>query len=151
MVELLLTAAILAIGILGLSALQAMSVRSAGSTRSVETAVGIANRILDAAATESRLSWNNLQAATTATLPTAVYLIPGATLTEYYGADGNLLGSGGTPAANTIFTAVTTGTAGLAGANALAGRTSLIQVTVTFQETPTRQRRVTLQRSLKSA
>lgn len=150
--ELLVTAFIMAVGLLGLTVLQTMAVRSGGWARSQDTAIVIAGRILDAAAAEGRLSWNNLAAGSAAALPATVYLqTGGGTVTEYYGQSGNLLGAGGAAAAGTIFTAVTTSTPGLAVAAALGGRTTLVQVTVTFKDAPTHTRTVVLQRSLKSA
>ncbi|BDU73371.1 type IV pilus modification PilV family protein [Mesoterricola silvestris] len=152
MIEMLFTAFILAIGILGLGALQVMALKTNANGRTFETAIAVGNRILDAAANESRVSWNNMLATTPATLPAAVYLNPAAgTTTEYYDFAGTLLGSGAAAPAGTIFTAVTTSTAGLAVSAAQGGRTTIVRVVVSFNDAPTHVRTVTLQRSLKSA
>ncbi len=59
MVEMLLTAFILAIGILGLSMLQVMSLRGSRGGRSLGTAVLVAEAVMDRAEMEGRLSWLN--------------------------------------------------------------------------------------------
>lgn len=152
MIELLIAAVILAVGILGLTSLQVMAVKTNTGTRALNTAVDIGNQILDNAATESRLSWNNLLAASPQTLPSAVYLNPttGAR-TEFYDQSGLLLGNGTTAPTGTVFTVVTTSTAGIAMGSTDGGRTTTVQVVVRFNDTPTHQRTVTLSRSVKSA
>jgi hypothetical protein len=63
----------------------------------------------------------------------------------------NLLGSGSSAAAGTLYTVDTLSTPGLAVSPAQGGRTTTVQVTVTFSDAPTHQRHVVLQRSVKSA
>jgi len=85
MIEMLMAAFILAIGILGLSMLQAMSLRSARGSRSLGSAVELANRTLDQIELEGRLSWLNLtdsSAATPVALTTLQYVGKG---TQYLG------------------------------------------------------------------
>ena len=60
MVEMLMAAFIMAVGILGLSALQVMALKSTRGSRSLSTAILVAEQILDRAELEGRLSWLNL-------------------------------------------------------------------------------------------
>lgn len=60
MVEMLMAAFILAIGLLGLAMLQAMAIRSASSGKNLTTAVRIAERVMDQVEMEGRLSWLNI-------------------------------------------------------------------------------------------
>jgi Tfp pilus assembly protein PilV len=60
MIELLVTATILAVGILGLTLLQAMAIRGARGGRSLSTAVQVGEAVLDRIEQEGRLSWLNL-------------------------------------------------------------------------------------------
>ena len=59
MLELLMAAFILAVGILGLSMLQLMSMRSSRGSRSVNTAVQVAEQVLDMIESEGRVSYLN--------------------------------------------------------------------------------------------
>ncbi|MEI6593017.1 MAG: prepilin-type N-terminal cleavage/methylation domain-containing protein [Holophagaceae bacterium] len=60
MVEMLMAAFIMAVGILGLSALQVMALKATRGSRSLSTAILVAEQILDRAELEGRLSWLNL-------------------------------------------------------------------------------------------
>lgn len=60
MVEFLMTAFVVAIGLLGLAMLQVMSMRSARGSRNLNTAVLLAERMMDQIEMEGRLSWLNL-------------------------------------------------------------------------------------------
>lgn len=57
MVEMLFSAFILAIGILGLSMLQAMSLKASRGGQSMNNAVQVADRMMDQIEAEGRLSW----------------------------------------------------------------------------------------------
>lgn|GEM_PF-789827 len=59
LIELLVAAFIMAIGLLGVMMLQAMSLRSSRGTTNMGTAARIAGQILDEAELEGRLSWLN--------------------------------------------------------------------------------------------
>ncbi len=59
MVEMLMAAFILAIGILGLTMLQTMSMRASRGSRSLSTAVQVAEAMLDQVEMEGRLTWLN--------------------------------------------------------------------------------------------
>ncbi len=59
MVELLMAAFVLAIGILGITMLQVMSLRTARGSQSLTTAVQVANRVMDQVELEGRLTWLN--------------------------------------------------------------------------------------------
>lgn len=60
MIEMLMAAFILAIGILGLTMLQVMSLRAASGSRNLSTAVQVAERIMDQIEMEGRLTWLNV-------------------------------------------------------------------------------------------
>ena len=60
LLELLVAATILAIGILGLTMLQAMSLRATRGSANMVTAARIAEMIMDQAELEGRLSWLNI-------------------------------------------------------------------------------------------
>ncbi len=60
MIEMLMTAFILAIGLLGLCMLQTMALRGGRGSRSLTTAVHVASSVLDQVEMEGRLSWLNV-------------------------------------------------------------------------------------------
>ncbi len=66
-----MTAFIMAVGILGLTALQVMSLKATRGSRSLGTAILVAEQVLDQAEREGRLSWLNLTD-TNATNPAAL-------------------------------------------------------------------------------
>ena len=139
MVELLMTAFILAVGLLGLSMLQVMALRAARGSRSMETAVQVAQGVLDQVEMEGRLSWLNLTdssaAATNANLPNLLYIsLPvGNAFTQTYNFWGNQNDTtSADPAVSTpYFTATTTHRADV-GAAGGTGQASDFQVVVTF-------------------
>jgi len=59
MIEMLMTAFILAIGLLGLSMLQTMSLRASRGSTGLSTAVHVADTVMDQIELEGRLSWLN--------------------------------------------------------------------------------------------
>lgn len=147
LIEMLLAAFILAIGILGLTMLLVLTVRTNLGSRQHEAAVRLGNLILDGAAAEGRMSWNNLQAITPLSLPEPRYLnTAGGSTTTYYDLQCNPV-----EADQAVFTVTTTCTADLAVATAEGGRTTDLTVRVQWSESPTYQRSVVLARSVKSA
>jgi Tfp pilus assembly protein PilV len=60
MVEMLMTAFIMAVGILGLTMLLVMSLKGSRGGRSLSTAVLVAEHVMDRAEMEGRLSWLNV-------------------------------------------------------------------------------------------
>jgi prepilin-type N-terminal cleavage/methylation domain-containing protein len=60
LIELLLAATILAVGLLGLAMLQAMSLRASRGSANAVTAALLAGQIMDRAELEGRLSWLNI-------------------------------------------------------------------------------------------
>ncbi|WP_005037361.1 prepilin-type N-terminal cleavage/methylation domain-containing protein [Holophaga foetida] len=60
MVEMLMAAFILAIGLLGLAMLQTMSLRASRGGKSLHTAVQVAERVMDQIEMEGRLGWLNI-------------------------------------------------------------------------------------------
>ncbi len=76
MVEMLMAAFILAIGILGLSMLQTMSLKASRGSQSLNSAVQVADRVMDQIELEGRLSWLNITSTN--------YLAPGILPTLTY-------------------------------------------------------------------
>lgn len=76
MVEMLMAAFIMAVGLLGLTLLQVMALRSTRGSRNLGLATLVAEQILDRAELEGRLSWLNLSTQTTPNLATD---LPGLT------------------------------------------------------------------------
>jgi hypothetical protein len=72
MVEMLMTAFILAVGLLGLCMLQTMSLRAGRGGQSLTTAVHVANAVMDQVELEGRLSWLNLNQYNTQTVAAAL-------------------------------------------------------------------------------
>ena len=68
MVEMLMAAFILAIGILGLATLQAMTLKVTRGGHSLTNAVGAADAIMDQIELEGRLSWLNATSSSAATI-----------------------------------------------------------------------------------
>ncbi len=60
LVEMLVTAFILAIGVMGLTLLQVMSLRGARGGRSLATAIQVGEAVMDRIEMEGRLSWLNI-------------------------------------------------------------------------------------------
>jgi prepilin-type N-terminal cleavage/methylation domain-containing protein len=97
MVEMLMTAFILSIGILGLTMLQVMSMKASRGSRSLTTAVQVAEQVMDQAELEGRLSWLNITdtnnaAPTLSDLPNIKYItIPAlGNLVETFNAKGGV-------------------------------------------------------------
>ncbi|MBI4911425.1 MAG: prepilin-type N-terminal cleavage/methylation domain-containing protein [Acidobacteria bacterium] len=116
MVEMLMAAFILAVGILGLSMLQLMSMRAARGSRSLTTAVQIADHIMDRLELEGRLSYLTLTdtaLAAPAAMGTLNYITQ-PTVTRLFNKDGVDVASVPPPADVTpIFTVTTTLVAGV--------------------------------------
>jgi len=141
MVEMLMTAFILAVGILGLTMLQTMSLKASRGSQSLTTAVLVAEQVLDQADFEGRLSWLNLtnsnQAAPTlADLPNLRYLtIPaGGQFVQTFNVRGGAVIVGSPdPLVSTPFFTVTT-TRMPSGAAAITGGISDVNVRVQFSD-----------------
>jgi len=96
MVEMLMTAFILAIGILGLSMLQVMSMKASRGSRSLTTAVQVAEQVMDRVELEGRLSWLNvsnsqMSSPSNADFATLQYIgnADNVTVTRYFNIKGN--------------------------------------------------------------
>ena len=74
MAEMLMAAFIMAVGLLGLTLLQVMALRSTRGSRNLGLATLVAEQILDRAELEGRLSWLNLSTHSAATPNTATDL-----------------------------------------------------------------------------
>jgi prepilin-type N-terminal cleavage/methylation domain-containing protein len=98
MIEMLLAAFILAVGILGLAMLQAMSLRASRGSANLSTAARIAERIMEQVEMEGRLTWlnitdgNNISPSAASDLPTFnfkyITLNSGGKITEEFNPKG---------------------------------------------------------------
>ena len=116
MIEMLMTAFIMAIGILGLTMLQVMSLKASRGGRSLSTAVLVGEHVMDEVEMEGRLSWLNATDQYTGTstavdLPNLRYVsIPdGGTRLETFNSKGGPPLGNPDPADNTVYFRVTTG------------------------------------------
>ena len=135
MIEMLMTAFIMAIGILGLSMLQVMSLKASRGGRSLSTAVLVGEHVMDRVEMEGRLSWLNVSssqagAPSNADLPNMKYvtIADGGTLTDTFNSYGEAV-----PAADptAFYTVATTRNAF---APAATGVLSDVRVQVTFSD-----------------
>jgi len=116
MIEMLMTAFILAVGILGLTMLQTMSLRASRGSRSLTTAVLVAEQVMDQVEMEGRLSWlnskdDNRVVSMDTDLPNLKYIIiPAATpLVETFNSKGGVVNPADPdPTVQTAFYTVTT-------------------------------------------
>lgn len=140
MVEMLMTAFIMAIGILGLTALQVMSLKASRGSRSLTTAVLVGEDVMDRAEMEGRLSWLNITdtnraAPTLADIPTLKYvtIAAGTPLVETFNSNGGIPNPASTdPAEQVPFFTVTTSRQPFVAA--ATGRVSDITVQVQFSD-----------------
>lgn len=127
MIEFLITAFILAIGILGLTMLQVMSLRASTGSRALNTAVMVGEGVLESIQSEGRQRMLFLKFVGTA--PSTTYF--GADpITRYYAFDGTLLAS----PANAFYTIVITNADVVA--LGVAGGTKRFTLVLTFADTP---------------
>ena len=141
MIEMLITAFILAVGLLGLALFQTMTLRVSRGNRNVNTAVMVAEQIVDQAEMEGRLSWLNVTDSaftngSLASLTNIKYLNLTAPLTEAFNSQGGPVNAASADPAVNIqrFTATTSLVPATA---AVVGNVTTVAVTVSFQETPT--------------
>jgi type IV pilus modification protein PilV len=104
MVEMLMAAFILAIGILGLTMLQSLSLRASRGSASRTTAILIANRVMDAIYTDARNSVLWKQNGADPTNPSGL-LVGG--VTQQYDNSGNLAATSGAPVIYNVVTGLT--------------------------------------------
>jgi prepilin-type N-terminal cleavage/methylation domain-containing protein len=160
MIEMLMTAFIMAIGILGLSMLQVMSLKASRGGRSLSTAVLVSEHVMDQVEMEARLSWLNATSkynvTSLADLPTLQYvsLADGGSRVEFFNSKGGPTIGNPDPADNlTYFTVTTTKAVFVANAAGTNGALSDIKVQVQFtdqldQASAPVQRTVTLNRRI---
>lgn len=159
MIEMLMTAFILAVGILGLTMLQTMSLKASRGSRSLTSAILVAERVMDQAEMEGRLSWLNITdtnsaAPSLADMPNLKYIvIPDAgSLVETFNPKGGPVNSASAdPMESTPFFTVTT--TRVAATAAVTGRISDVSVQVQFVDNVDRtntpiQRTVSLTRRI---
>ena len=142
MIEMLMTAFVLAVGLLGLCMLQTLSLRASRGSRSLNTAVQVASGVMDRVEMEGRLSWLNLTdnpvaAPSIANLPNLLYipLALGASLNQSFNLQGGIPTASPDPTISTPFFTVVTKHVNNVGTNAGVGQISDYSVTVTFSDT----------------
>lgn len=144
MVELLMTAFILAVGILGLTMLQAMSMRGSAGSKNLNSAVMLGEGILESIQLEGRQRMLFLKYAGSA--PTTTYFGTGDIPLQYYAFDGTKL----TDATNSFYT-VEIKSVDIAGHTSTAGGTRQFTLHIVFTDTvgsATTTRQVTLTRQV---
>lgn len=139
MIEMLMTAFVLSIGLLGLCMLQTMSLRAAHGGTSLTTAVHVADAVMEQVELEGRMSWLNISTAsgTPGALPNLKYVsLPvGGTVTQSYNLHGDVTQATSTdPSVSSQLFQVTTTRLDDAGAVAGAGQISDFLVQVQFAE-----------------
>ncbi len=137
MVELLLTAFILAVGIMGLSMLQILSLKASRGGRSLSTAVLVADKVMDQVEMEGRLTWLNITASqySTPAILTTKYVNSAAAVVDTFTIKGKPLDAVATdPVDNTAFFTVTTQRVNAAVGAAVTGAMHDYNVTVTFSD-----------------
>jgi len=155
-IEMLIAAFILAVGILGLIMLQVMSLKASRGSKSLSSAILVAEQVMDRVEMEGRLSWLNItdtnsNVPSTATDLTHLRYITDATLTaegvtELFNSKGEVPdATSSDPVVSTAFFTVTT-TRVLAPA-AATGRLSDVKVRVKFVDDVDRTN-VAIQREL---
>ena len=141
MIEMLMTAFILAIGLLGLCMLQTMSLRASRGSTSLTTAVHVADAVMDQVELEGRISWLNLTGSSgaVAALPNLVYIpltAGGAPLAQTFNVDGTVtnLAVGNPVVSSALFKVNTYRVDDLGPVNATAGQVSDYMVKVQFAD-----------------
>lgn len=140
MIEMLMTAFVLAIGILGLTLLQTMSLRASRGSRSLSTGLLVGQRVMDQIEMEGRLSWlnaTNTDQATPALTDMAglqyVTLADGGTKKETFNSSGGTVDTtSADPAVKFTFYTVTTTRTALAATTT--GKSSDFNVAVVFSD-----------------
>ena len=141
MVEMLVVAVIMAIGLLGVASMQLISIKATSGSSNLTTAAEIANRVMDQVEEEGRLMWINQTATTFTTTgtepPNLRYFAGGVPFTsaaQKY----DLTGTPWTAASTTpaIFTATVKAVAAPLGVGtSTTGGLADVTVTVTFTDT----------------
>lgn len=132
-IEMLMTAFILSVGILGLSMLQVMSLKVSRGGRSLTSAVQVADHVLDQVEMEGRLTWLDLtdsQYTIPSTFTTLRYVRQAAPVLDTFDINGGIPAA---PAA--VFYNVSTQRTDLPQPNAVTGQVHDFTVTVTFSDT----------------
>ncbi|WLT32907.1 prepilin-type N-terminal cleavage/methylation domain-containing protein [Geothrix sp. PMB-07] len=127
MIEFLITAFVLAVGVLGLALLQVMSIRSSSGSRALNTAVMVGEGVLESIQSEGRQRMLFLKFSGTA--PATTYFGPDP-ITQYYAFDGTLMAS----STNSFFTAVISSVDVVA--ISAAGGTKRFTLVLTYTDTP---------------
>ncbi len=135
MVELLMAAFVLAIGILGITMLQVMSLRTARGSQSLTTAVQVANRVMDQVELEGRLTWLNTtdtDLVTPGTLSELQYLMDDDVPVQTFNPQGEFTADAAVSDKTVFYTVNTTKTLVTDGAS---GRITDVTVAVQFADT----------------
>ena len=132
MIEMLLTAFILAVGILGLALLQTMSLRAVGGSKNLTMAVQLAEQMMDQVEQEGRLTYNNAAPGSgfaTAPTLTGLQFYNQAAVDRYFSVD---------PSSGNVITSAAPGQFQLHMAQTVVAGVGLsdVAITVTFADGP---------------
>lgn len=136
MVEFLMVALIMAVGLLGVASMQLISIKASSGSSNLTTAAQIADRIMDQVEEEARLTWLSKTASSvvTTTAPPNLFYLANTTLP--FTLDAQLFDLSGTPLPTTAttgpFSAVVKAAA-VTSSGATIGGMMDVTVTVTFQ------------------
>lgn len=137
MVEMLMVALVMAIGLLGVASMQLVAIKAATGSQNLSTAALVADRIMDQVEVEGRLCWLNQTSSGTVNTgnepPNLLYFAGGTVpngVTQSFDIKGNPVDAG---SASTIFTATITGAA-VTSAGGTTGRLADVTVVVQFTD-----------------
>jgi len=147
MIELLMTAFVLAVGILGLTMLQVMSIRAARGSQGLSTAVLVGEQVMDRVEMEGRLSWLNATSGyVTPNALSELQYIGKGTVTQTFNIKGQKPTTASSdPADVSPYFTVRTTQANTAAAGT--GQTTDVTVTVSFTEAVNPQTKVPIVRT----
>ena len=156
MVEMLVVALIMAIGLLGVASLQLMAIKAGSGSANITTATEIGNRLLDQVEQEGRLTWLNqtsTQFTTTGTEPANLYYFANTVpFTLSYTAHNDLkfdLKGATWSSGPVMFTAVlSVAQAPLAVGSSTVGKLADVTVTINFTDTVSNGKTITRALSL---
>lgn len=137
MVEMLMAAFIMSIGLLGLAMLQTMSIRNASGSRMQTLAIGVGQNILETIDAEARQQRAFRTLAPASTAPTLSSYFTASPVTASYSIYGTQVNVSSSDALDrmAVFSTTTSGAADVTGTSATSGSLYTFNVVVVFQDT----------------
>jgi len=156
LVELLVAAFIMAVGLLGLAALETVSLKSNTRARGYNTAVLVASQVLDAAETQARQTIQTQSQGGTVVYPTNDYFGAVPVVEQFTFRGAHLNANSADPVDKTTFFTASTTSVNAGNYAGAIGRLVVVTTVVTFQEAlsnsgPLVTRTVTLTRNINHA